>query len=114
MIIMSVVDKHDDNNHDGDNVDKPQEDFCVTEDGVVKSFVAWNLSFSSQEALRKYISSFLIKSRQKRNCQYTYVDFVSEFLQPLLGHLMMSLDHVVGLLCVEGVRNRPGNKIQVI
>ena len=77
----------------------------------MKSFVAWNLSFSSQEALRKYISSFFIKPRQERNWEYTYVDFVSEFLQPLLGHLVMSLDHVVGLLCVEGVRYRPRNKI---
>ena len=58
----------DDNNDDGDNNDddgcdddvsddghenKPQEDFCIAEDGVVKSFIARDLSFSSQEALQK-------------------------------------------------------------
>ena len=32
--------------------EKPEEDFCVTEDGIVESFVAWDLGFSAQEALQ--------------------------------------------------------------
>ena len=45
-------DDGDDVNDDGDE-NRPQEDFCITEDGVVKSFIARDLSFSSQEALQK-------------------------------------------------------------
>ena len=36
-----------------DGGEKPKEDFCVAEDGVVESFVAWDLGFSSQEALQR-------------------------------------------------------------
>ena len=33
--------------------DKPKEDFCIAEDGVVESFVTWDLGFASQEALQR-------------------------------------------------------------
>ena len=36
---------------DNDVDDKPKEDFCIAEDGVVECFVAWDLGFPSQEAL---------------------------------------------------------------
>ena len=45
MIIMICDDADDD--------DKPKEDFCIAEDGVVESFVTWDLGFASQEALQR-------------------------------------------------------------
>ena len=33
--------------------EKPKEDFCIAEDGVVESFVTWDLGFASQEALQR-------------------------------------------------------------
>ena len=33
--------------------EKPEEDFCIAEDGVVESFVTWDLGFSSQETLER-------------------------------------------------------------
>ena len=38
---------------DADDVDKPKEDFCIAEDGIVESFVTWDLGFASQEALQR-------------------------------------------------------------
>ena len=69
---MVSDDNYDDNYDDDGDDNKPQEDFCITEDGVVKSFIAWDLSFSSQEALQKDISGFFISminigSISKRN-----------------------------------------------
>ena len=36
----------------------------------------------------------------------TYIHFVSQLLQAILRHLVVSLDHVVRLLGIEGVGNR--------
>ena len=47
--MASIIDKNYDNDDDQDG--KPKEDFCVAKDGIVESFVAWDLRFSSQEAL---------------------------------------------------------------
>ena len=49
--MASIIDKNYDNDEYDDG--KPKEDFCVAEDGIVESFVAWDLRFSSQEALQE-------------------------------------------------------------
>lgn len=35
--------------------------------------------------------------------KFTHINFAPELLEALLGHLVVPLDHVVGLLGVEGV-----------
>ena len=35
--------------------------------------------------------------------EFTHVNFAAELLEAFLGHLVVALDHVVGLLGVEGV-----------
>ena len=49
IIIMMIIMISDDDDDD----DKPKEDFCIAEDGVVESFVTWDLGFASQEALQR-------------------------------------------------------------
>ena len=83
---MVSDDNYDDDDDDGCDDDgyvnddgggnKPQEDFCITEDGVVKSFIAWDLSFSSQEALQKDISG---------DCFFLYQSSVQEAFQREMG-----------------------------
>ena len=80
---MVSDDNYDDDDDGGDDVNdddgdenKPQEDFCIAEDGVVKSFIAWDLSFSSQEALQKDISG---------DCFFLYQSSVQEAFQREMG-----------------------------
>ena len=76
-----------------------EEYLCVTVHCILECFITWNLSFTLEKTLKINMNHCFTQMIS------TYIHFVPNSLQTFLGHLVVSLDHVVWLLGIEWVGN---------